>query len=333
MSSALGQLFRKVARIDAPGAVGAPGAEAWRAADEAAGNAWTIESEGVSRRFFFITGCSKSGTHWVQNLLGLHPRVCVKGEFHFEHLLTGFRAMLGRDFYAGASPAIRPIADVSYEAMVRRMMLGACDRPGATWIGDRSPRALAEVLPGAPIVNIRRDGRDVMVSWNFHHLRTKRPEGLSKDVRDSAARLAGDFQDNPEEYLRRGSGLLADERWFRTQARVWAGMIAAEMDGAPHLREAGTPVLQLVYERVHADTAGARKELYGFLGLDEAEAAPIGPESRTAAGFAEERPNALYRKGIVGDWHGYFTDRQRAWFKEEAGEALVRAGYEKDDQW
>jgi hypothetical protein len=310
------------------------GAPAWLAADRAAGNSWTIDDQGVTRRFFFITGCSKSGTHWVQNLLNLHPAVCVKGEFHFEHLREGFGRMVEHHYYVAARKHLRPIADLSYEAMVRRLMYAAAqDKRGAAWIGDRSPRAIEEVLPGAPIVNIRRDGRDVMVSWNFHHMRVERTEYVDQTVQGSVAAVAVEFKASPEKFYSPGTGLLADETWFRRQARVWRAAVEQELEAGPRLRERGTPVLQVKYEDLHADVRAGRRGLYAFLGLDDGPAGEISKESRTAPGFEGSTHLEFYRKGATGEWRELFTEAQKRWFKEEAGETLVRAGYEDGMGW
>ena len=39
------------------------------------------------------------------------------------------------------------------------------------------------------------------------------------------------------------------------------------------------------------------------------------------------------RKGIAGDWKNHFTPDLKERFKAIAGEALVRYGYEKNNQW
>jgi hypothetical protein len=47
----------------------------------------------------------------------------------------------------------------------------------------------------------------------------------------------------------------------------------------------------------------------------------------------EEDPSSFYRKGVAGDWKKYFTEEDRRVFKEEAGELLIRLGYEEDLDW
>ena len=48
----------------------------------------------------------------------------------------------------------------------------------------------------------------------------------------------------------------------------------------------------------------------------------------------EANVQSEYRKGIIGDWKNYFTDRDKDQFKaSEAGRLLIELGYEKDNDW
>jgi Sulfotransferase domain len=46
-----------------------------------------------------------------------------------------------------------------------------------------------------------------------------------------------------------------------------------------------------------------------------------------------EDSNSFFRKGMAGDWKHYFTKDDKQVFKQEAGELLIRLGYEKDLSW
>lgn len=328
MAAALTRLLKKVVRMDATDA-----ARPWAVADNTAGNPWTIRVGDREHKFFFVSGCYKSGTHWIQNLLNLHPKANVKGEFHFEPLQVGYLELVNTRWYVSAKPRLRQTADASFHDFVRRMMyMETRDKPSAVWLGDRTPRAIGEYLHGAPQINIIRDGRDVMVSWNFQHLRSKQPENLLPEMQEIALRCNADFLQNPAPYMRPDTGFMADEWWFRHHARLWAKIVGQDLVEAPSLREYGVPVLQIVYEKLHKDFAGGVRELYEFLGLDPQEAQKPSDLTRTLPGF-EGDPTKFFRKGATGEWPEYFTHKQKKWFKEEAGEVLIAAGYEKDNTW
>ena len=47
----------------------------------------------------------------------------------------------------------------------------------------------------------------------------------------------------------------------------------------------------------------------------------------------QEDPASFFRKGVSGDWRNLFTERDKQIYKEEAGELLIKLGYEKDNDW
>ncbi len=47
----------------------------------------------------------------------------------------------------------------------------------------------------------------------------------------------------------------------------------------------------------------------------------------------QENAGHFYRKGVIGDWRNHFNEENVAIFKEIAGETLIAAGYEQDNDW
>ena len=47
----------------------------------------------------------------------------------------------------------------------------------------------------------------------------------------------------------------------------------------------------------------------------------------------QEDPSSFFRKGVAGDWRSVFTEEDKKIFKEEAGDLLIRLGYERDAGW
>lgn len=290
-------------------------------------------------RLFFVRGHPRSGTNWVGALLNLHPRINCHGEFHFEEIRRAVDSLQSQHWQITGREPLRSVLDHAFHQFVRTCVLSLDARkPGASWIGDRTPRALRPLVPGAPHFLIVRDGRDVLVSWTYHVLRQK-PDVLGAVVPrpllegfESAVRR---FQQDPACFRNHPELLLADEGWVRHVARRWAEWTRADHQAAA-LIDAGeldATVQTIRYERLHADTDAGRRAMYEFLGLDPAEAAPLSPESRTSPGFSRDDATSFFRHGQVGDWKAYATDCMRAWFKEEAGQALIDLGYEKDVNW
>lgn len=303
--------------------------------DQPIGNSWTVRvpGDGTIHKYMFLCGCWKSGTHWVQNVLNLHPLIRMKGEYHFEHLQEAMDSFTGLRWCVASHPRGRRVANAAFENLIRRVIYATAtrDRPKAIWLGDRTPRRLRALLPGAPMFWIVRDGRDILVSWAFHWLRIDAvPPAF---IREPLTRWREEFRTDPDRFRDPDYGLLGNSRWVRRIAREWARFILHDFEAYPRLVAAGTPIFKVVYEEMHRRPHEVAREMYEFLGLDPAQAEPLSRETNTLPGFKSEDLTKALRKGQSGDWRNYFNDRIKRIFKEEAGEALILAGYEKDLNW
>ena len=303
------------------------------AADRWVDNHYTIKVDGQKRHFFFVCGGFKSGTHWVQNLLNLHPQVFVQGEYHFEYTKNAIDHLTSVHWFLSSKPELGEIAVDTFEMMVRRMIWeGAREHRGAIWLGDRTPNPLMTTIRGAPLISITRDVRDVLVSWSFHHTRVEHETGIALPFREKWAQARAKFLADPDAFNPL-DGLLGDEGWVRHHARHWADVCRRSREAKPKLDELGTRVLELQYEQIHADLEGERGRLYRFLGLDPALAREPSAATKTLPGFKQENRRSFFRKGAVGEWHETLDESLCKIIKEEAGEEMIAAGYEKDLNW
>jgi hypothetical protein len=307
---------------------------AWLAMDRPIGDASTVRVGRQVHRFFFLSGCYRSGTNWVSSLLNLHPDIAIAGELHFRVLLNAMDKFTGRDWYLGHHGPVREAAEKTAETMVRRCVYAATrDKPEATWLGDHTPRHMRQHLPGAPHVLVVRDGRDVLVSFAYHILNAKKPEQLDGLNRRKAQQWIERFHADPVETMKPGRGLFGDEEWIRNTARAWAEFIRVDLPEVERMRNAGGRVHTVRYERLHENLEHERAALYEFFGLDPKLAQTPSGESRTTPGFSKADPRAFYRKGAVGDWRNHFDENASRIFKEEAGDELVHLGYARDRNW
>lgn len=290
--------------------------------------------------YVFVRGHPRSGTNWVSNLLNLHPAVCCTGEFHFETIYNAVHRTRSVPWQLTGREPIRTELEEAFGDMVRRCVSAACraKNPEAIWHGDRTPSDLLYWMPGARYIWVLRDGRDVAVSWTFHQLRKGR-EVIEASIPSPAnahlLRQCERFAADPERFVREPELLLDDEAWVRRVAETWDRRFRSDTGAANHLGRPDTDgeVLRVRYEDLHADTEAQRLRLLGFLGLDPAQAREVSAETHTTAGYDDAAPTKYRRKGEVGDWKNFFTDRARAWFHDVAGESLVRAGYAHDEHW
>ncbi|QKK09367.1 MAG: hypothetical protein HND58_15185 [Planctomycetota bacterium] len=280
---------------------------------------------------FFLCGFGKSGTNWVGNLLNLHPAVRCTGEWHFQHFLHAWEEFAKHPWQLGSNEPARRVARANVERLIRECLATTAEgQPGVTLVGDRSPRPLRELVRGSKTIYVYRDGRDVVVSYTFHHLRAGEAHHFPQHLRESFTRHQQAFRDNPDAMGPDDPGLLADEAWVRETARFWGWRV---LEDIRHGAGTDTPTLLSVrYEDLHADVAAQCRRMYDFLGLDPAQATPPEHDARTAPGFdrdddTTEDRQSLYRKGAVGDWQRFATPEFNRWLREEAGEALERLGY------
>ncbi len=283
-------------------------------------------------RYFFILGFGKSGTNWVGSLFNLHHTVQSEGEYNlhgFDDALARFTGE-GGGRLGGVEP-YRSIAQDEVKRLYERVLTAMLDqKPQATHLGDRTPRPLQQILPGAPIIWVTRDPRDVIVSYTYHYLRLNpaASEVIWPDrVRELFAPFAAQYNTNPpESCFETASALLRQEQWVGFVANRWAVQTEADLAAYEHLKTS-EPILRVRYEDLHLDTEAGRRAMYEHIGVDPADAEPIASTSGTAPGFSREDPTSFYRKGAVGDWAKYDTPVFRKKFEQQAGEVARKAGY------
>lgn len=297
---------------------------------------YSIEVQGRTRRIFFLCGHPRSGTHWMDNVIDLHPKASMDGEFRFEALFIAYDDMTGKGWHACSREPMKSESWRCFGESIRRIVASQVERkPTADWCGDRTPRALKVFLPGAPHFYILRDPRDVLVSWAHQEIKNAghnyRTGNFDPEMGEDRAKFVAD----PEYFNQNPARLLSSERFGRQLVQRWRQHIRIDLESLRSISTGETParVRVIRYERIHADPEGERAAMYRFLGLDPREAAPMDEKSKTKPGIAKENPHAIYRKGAVGDWERYFTPDVRRWYKQEAGEMLVHLGYEKGLNW
>jgi len=271
---------------------------------------------------FFIVGCQKSGTTWVQRLLDGHPEIACRGEARVADLLVPLLDQV-RGAYA-ANHRLDEADDFDDDRFetaaglfASALFAGWAEAGGARIVGEKTPQhalfmpRLARWFPGSRFVHVIRDGRDGAVSGWFHNLRRGRP-----DFR----RRFPDFA----EYVR----YYVAAHWIR-YIDAARGFAATAPDRCHELR----------YEDLHADGARVVTDLLRFLGVDAGDEAvtaclDAGSFERLSGGRprGEADPASHFRKGVVGDWAEHFDRPARAAFEDAGGRAMLeRLGY--DPAW
>jgi hypothetical protein len=275
----------------------------------------------MQRQHVFIIGAPRSGTSWLQTMLGSHPAVATTVELtlfdrYFPPILKTWseeRALhennvfsLGLGFLWDSSELddfLKFFADAVYGRVADR-------KSGATHVIDKRPpyafhvETIARILPGARFLNIVRDGRDVVVSM----MKMWRKMG-----------------------------------WFSGTARGSAREWLALVEGARSAERAGLPYLEIRYEDLLNKGESTLLKICDFLDLDWSET-QIGhclkqhgfKAMRKRLQGADDRVKANpvhFGTGKAGGWSDQLSARQCCAIEQEAGDLLRELAYVDTRDW
>jgi hypothetical protein len=219
-------------------------------------------------------------------------------------------------------------------------LMGELSKTSKRIVGDKSPlltpetiKEIARIYPEAKIIHIVRDGRDAAVSavhhsWNFGKIR--------KGAEAPAKRTTHRKRD-PHEMRSMGESIFAEGQ-LRKFAAEWSDRVSRTVEDGPALP--GNGYVEVRYEDLLERPEEEVRRLLEFLRAEASEKSV--KRCVNAASFeklskgrtrGQEDPTSFFRKGIAGDWSNVFTEQDKVLFKKEAGDLLIRLGYEKDDSW
>ncbi|GJQ36807.1 MAG: sulfotransferase [Anaerolineaceae bacterium] len=301
------------------------------------------------REKFFILGHARSGTTLLMRLLRLHPEVHCNYQAHFFTRKPLLKSLVDsaeiEEWLARKSNRWnhgRDLSPLVLRAAADFIMERDAAREGKNIVGDKSPssvihgqvvRDMHSLYPDAKVVNIVRDGRDVLISERFRNFVEE-----SKFLTEEDKRIISDLKTDPAPF---GDGRrsLFTETFIRNIAKRWADDLTEIDSEGKRLYE--KKYISLRYEDMLAKPYVELSRLWKFLGVKKmgktlekkllAEMSSNPDEewqTKRNEGIASFLP-----KGQAGNWQRLFTSRDKALYKELAGDALVKWGYEKDLGW
>ncbi len=309
---------------------------------------------------FFVLGYQRSGTTWLMLMLDSHPEILCRGEGRFfgggwrqkslkqadvrrppgslyNALLKAeyLKLWIERSVWSRNDDAGEHLNNLT-RMVIDYFLIGELSKSGKRMVGDKSPlltpetiKEIAEIYPEAKVIHIIRDGRDAAVSavhhsWNFGKARQKSTEASAKRSASQQLRETG-------ESMFAGDSL-------KKMAAEWGDRVGRTIEDGPVLLKKN--YIEVRYEDLLEKPEEELARLLEFLGAEASE----GTVKRcvSSASFeklskgrkrGEEDPSSFFRKGVAGDWRTFFTEEDRRVFKKEAGDLLIRLGYEKNDGW
>ncbi|HEY7004463.1 MAG TPA: sulfotransferase domain-containing protein [Gaiellaceae bacterium] len=192
-----------------------------------------------------------------------------------------------------------------------------------------------------PLIYVLRDGRDVVISLYFHHVRhllaptmwTRRFDRFFRSVLGPGYDLddvGGNLPPFIESLAERPFGGLLRTHQNRSFL-PWPRHVEDWIDRPG--------VLLVRYEALHSDPLEELRRIRRHLDVEVPDSVCLDVIARNSfaaktgrVAGVEDRSSFL-RKGVVGDWKSWFTKEAGASFEEFAGDALIACGYERDGRW
>jgi hypothetical protein len=304
----------------------------------------------------FIVAAPRSGTTWLVQALNAHPDVYATELRAFgEHadlvqdqgaqkprlritLDEYINALLNPHAWAPLGPSRHVVRDELLRDVYATIQGHALRQTGkrvfvdkfTPFLGtaDHAVGAIARLFPGAKVVMLVRDGRDVAVSGVMHWL-TKTVVG---------GRLSAQQRRRRAFFLEKAAA--PPERFFTdAELEEWTSLWRQPID-AVQAHAAALDCLVVRYERMSCDLGSELTKICEFVGVDAS--AQLVRQSIAASTFeimsggrhrGDDAPGQHVRKGVVGDWRRYFTAADAALFDRLAGNCLIDWGYESDHEW
>ncbi len=302
-----------------------------------------------SREKFFVMGHARSGTTLLMRLLRLHEEVHCNYQAHFFSRKPMLKSLVD-------SPDIeewltrksnrwnqgRDLSPLVLRAAADFIMERDAVHEGKHIVGDKSPSSTIHgqvvrdthlIYPDAKIIYIVRDGRDVLISERFRNFVEE-----SKFLTSDDKRIISDLRTDSAPFSD-GRRSIFTEASIRNIAKRWVDDLN-EIDSESK-RLYGENYISLRYEDMLSKPFAELSRLWKFLAVKNIDTTLEQKLLQEMSSNPDEEWQAQRNEGIAsflpkgqaGNWQRLFTARDKALFKEIAGDVLVKWGYEKDLNW
>ena len=294
---------------------------------------------------FFIYGHARSGTTLLARLIRLHPEVHCNWQAHFFTRKPLLKSLVDsaemEEWLTRRSNRWNDGNDLSplvMRAAADYIMESDAKRAGAEKhiVGDKSPNSLNDgesvklmhaVYPDAYLINIVRDGRDVLISQRFRNF-VEESKFLTREDKEIIAALRAD-----QTPFTTGERSIFTEKWLRANAEGWVkNLTETEREGR---RLLGERYYEFRYEDLLAEPYETMKKVWEHLNVlaDAGLEASLHAEmhSNPDQVWQQKRNESIadfLPKGQAGNWRNIFTARDLQIFNEVAGEMLAKWDYE-----
>lgn len=301
------------------------------------------------REKFFVMGHARSGTTLLMRLLRLHEEVHCNYQAHFFSRKPMLKSLVdspdAEEWLSRKSNRWNQGRDLSplvLRATADFIMERDAAREGKYIVGDKSPSSTIHgqivrdthlIYPDAKIIYIVRDGRDVLTSERFRNFVEE-----SKFLTAEDKRIMADLQTDSAPFSD-GRRSIFTETSIRNIAKRWVDDLNEIDEESKRLY--GENYISLRYEDMLSNPFAELSRLWKFLDVKKVDSALEKQLVEEMSSNPDEEWQAKRNEGIAsflpkgqaGNWQRLFTARDKALFKEIAGDVLTKWGYEKDLNW
>ena len=301
------------------------------------------------REKFFVMGHARSGTTLLMRLLRLHEEVHCNYQAHFFSRKPMLKSLVdspdAEEWLSRKSNRWNQGRDLSplvLRATADFIMERDAAREGKHIVGDKSPSSTIHgqivrdthlIYPDAKIIYIVRDGRDVLTSERFRNFVEE-----SKFLTSEDKRIMADLRTDSAPFSD-GRRSIFTETSIRNIAKRWVDDLNEIDEESKRLY--GENYISLRYEDMLSNPFAELSRLWKFLDVKKVDSALEKKLVEEMSSNPDEEWQAKRNEGIAsflpkgqaGNWQRLFTARDKALFKEIAGDVLTKWRYEKDLNW
>jgi hypothetical protein len=194
-------------------------------------------------------------------------------------------------------------------------------RPGDIaygYIQARQPFVSAITQPGWATLFVYRDPRDMLVSHVFYATEMNPRHGIHRYYTERMSSM--------EERLNAAIEGITEPGFELSSVRERYDMYLGWLDQPD--------VLCLRFEDLILQREAALNRLLDFLrGRGFTPSVSRQQAVETLIKSIQPQRSGTFRKGKPGNWREYFTEANKALFKDVAGDLLIKLGYETDEDW